>query len=136
MKASRFGLLALLPALACEAPSGPTSIRIQTRSATYAFGTAVTFTIVNGGSRAAYLARCCDVDYALDRWTAGRWATYSSGGCALVCPTDAIELQSHGSYPGSAGVSDTGRYRLHVGVATARSGQPDWSPTSNSFDVR
>jgi len=136
MRALPLSVLALLFAVGCESTSGPQAVQIQTQSATYQLGSAVTFTLVNGTSAEVFVARCCDVATALDRWQDSRWVSYSSGMCLATCPMDAISVAPHGSYGGTAAVADTGRYRLHLGVASSRGAQVDWSPTSNSFEVR
>ena len=136
MKALRFALLSVPLAVACESPSSPTSIRIETQSPTYQLGTAVTFTVVNAGSSEVFLSYCCNVGVAVDRWQSSRWLSGSAGGCVAICSMVPISLPAHGSYVDSTAVADTGRYRLHVGVSFSRTAEPDWSPTSNAFEVR
>jgi len=129
-------MVAVVLAVGCEAPSSPLAVRIQTESPSYQLGAPITFTVTNLGGSSVFLARCCEVSTAVDRWQDGRWLGFSSGGCLAICPMDAIELGPWGSYGGTTGISDTGRYRLHLGVATSRSREPNWSPTSNPFEVR
>jgi hypothetical protein len=136
MTAFRFALLSVPLAVACESPSGPAAVQIETRSPTYQLGTAVTFTVVNTGSSEVFLSYCCNVGVALDRWQNSRWLSGSAGGCVAICSMVPISLLAHGSHVDSTAVADTGRYRLHVGVASSRTAQPDWSPTSNAFEVK
>ncbi len=49
---------------------------------------------------------------------------------------DAVELEAGGVASSTTAVSDTGRYRLHLGVATSRTAAADWSAASNAFEVR
>jgi hypothetical protein len=135
-RAAGAGLLLVLAALGCESPSDPVGVRIQTGSAAYRLSDQIAFTATNQGGDPVYLARCCEVAVAYDRWEGGRWLGYSSGMCLAICRMDAIVLQAHGTYAGLAAMPDTGRYRLRIGVATSFSGLPDWSVTSNPFDVR
>jgi hypothetical protein len=136
MTALRFALLSVPLAVACESPSGPTSVRIETQSPTYRLGTAVTFTVVNAGSSEVFLSYCCKIGVALDRWQGSRWLSGSPGGCVAICSMVPIPLPAHGAYVDSTAVADTGRYRLHIGVASSLTAEPDWNPTSNAFEVR
>jgi hypothetical protein len=124
-------------AVGCEAPSRPPIVRIETTSLTYALGSTITFTVTNAGGDPVYLAACCDVVTLVDRWEDGRWPSARDGAaCLAICPMNPHALAPRATYHGSVGVADTGRYRLRLGIAPTPGAAPDWSRTSNPFEVR
>jgi hypothetical protein len=136
MGALRQCIVMFLVAAACKSASGPASVQIQTQAPRYQAGEAVTFTVANSGSQDVFLSYCCTIAVALDRWQGSRWLNGNPGGCLAICSMVAIRVPAYGSHLDSAVVTDTGRYRLRVGVASSRDGPPDWSQTSNVFEVR
>jgi hypothetical protein len=136
MNLGRLGVLTVLFLLLAAGCTDPQGVGVLTDAPAYRLGGPVGFTVSNVGPRAVYLARCCDIAVAIDRWRDGRWSGYTSGACLATCPMDAIELGPGRTRAGATGVSDTGRYRLRLGVATSRAAAPDWTRTSNPFEVR
>ncbi len=129
--------LLVVVAAGCEALSGPAAVRIRTSAASYQLGASIVYTAANTGSESVYLASCCGgAIAALDRWDGGSWSNYRSGACLALCPMVPIEVTAGRSYAGTVSLSDTGVYRVHLGVATAWGAQPDWSAVSNAFEVR
>lgn len=137
MRGSRVALVAVGLVVGCEAPSRPPAVRIETGAPGYPLGAPVTYTVTNLGGSPVYLASCCEVVTAVDRWQDGRWPGTPRGSfCLAICPMAPRALGPRASYRGTVGVADTGRYRLHLGIARSGSGAPDWRPTSNPFEVR
>ena len=136
MRASALSALIILAATGCDSPSPFAGVEVKTLAATYSVGTAVTFTATNRGGTELYLSRCCEgAAVSVDRWQGSDWVNYRSGMCVADCRMDAIDLPPAVGYVDSTVVSDTGRFRLNLGLATSPAGTINWL-ASNDFEVK
>lgn len=99
----------------------------------------IPFTITNLGEKTAFVPACAGEPLPqIDRLVSGQWEMYSAGFCLANLSMSPRELRADESYPGTAAINETGRFRVHFtysdGPAPADSRRYD--AVSATFDVR
>jgi hypothetical protein len=137
--------LALALAAGCSFPSGPQgappSVRIEVDPLVVDRGpdgaAVVAFRVTNAGTDTLFVARCgARLTVTVARLEAVGWVQRESGVCIATLPMSPIALPPGASLPGDRTVTAPGRYRLGLGLARSSSDAPDWTATSEAFDVR
>lgn len=135
----RYALAALgAGLLGCGSPtSAAPGLTVRTDSTAVRADSPVAFSMTNLGVRTVEVERCCTHAIPeVDRWQGSGWSPYRSAICTAVCVSDGIAIASGARVTDVWATSDTGTYRLRLGVRLAGGQAFEWTAASNAFEVR
>lgn len=142
MMRPRFAIASAVLALAgCASPTEPGLLQIRTSATVISAGapdsSRIHFTITNATLAPLHVSRCGnDVSVAVEQWNAGVWTQYSGGFCVLSYYGGPLTLEPGQTYAGVHQVGAVGRFRLKIGAQKDMQTPPEWTSTSNPFEVR